>query len=271
MSENNHSGHYDLSLSLLETIFTALRENLEKRDTLTIGDLEESFEKIRNYWPNLLPIYEATCRECPAMTASRAFVPDSRRRDFVTRLVFSRLVNRIQEHPLPNNLSYPKILAPGIQANIQTLISGKEYTIYNDLARSIFVEAGTDKDDEIWLKIEKSESLTVSSDRIFIRLLSTFRNFNTRHWEFLRIIQASVDANLCRIDDGAFCEIFEALFGVYEALVSREDNRLRLDLYYGESTAEQIRIVLNTYQRYRQSVTASTSSRRPSTATGGRR
>lgn len=249
-----HKAHYDMSLNLLETIFAALKENLQRKDSLTLQDLEESFGRIRAYWPNLMPLYVATCKECSALNV-KVYAPDARRKDFVTRLVFSRILNRVPKRPVgTNGQFYPNLLAPGIQANIKTMLSPSEFQVYNQLARNIFAETGTDRDDEIWPIIDKSEPMSVMTNRILVKLLTSFRSFNTRHWEFLRILQQTVDPTICKVDDTVFCELFESLFQDFAILLAREEGRLRFDMIYGESSAEQLTGVLMTYQRYRQGI-----------------
>lgn len=269
MTENTlYHSHHALAQNLVETIFSAILQTFDDRDAVTVAELSEAFERIRYYWPKVLPVFETTCRECSALN-QKSYVPDRRRRDFLTRLVFSRIVDQVPRRPLlRTDHPFPHLLAPGLQAVIRSVLSGNETEIFNQLARSIFDQVGTDRDDEVWSVIARSDPLVMLANRILIRLLLSFKNFNTRRWEVFRVMQGTLDDSVYKFDEIAFCEIFDALFGDFQEQVKSEEMRLRFNLFHGDDTAEQINAVLLTYQRYRQSLAAPSSGRR---AAGSRR
>jgi len=253
-NKTEHQAHFETAANLLETVLSSLVASFDKKESITRQEVEDVFNRIREYWPKVAPVFEATCRRCVSAN-TRLYVPDARREDFLTRLVFSRILSRVPERPLSTSpVSYPRVLARGIQANLHALFTPAEFELMNQLARQLFVELGTDRDDQVWPAIESSPAFSIMADRLFIQILLPFRNFNTRRWEFTRLVSTEVDQKVFKLEDREFVELFEAMFGNYAAMILNEADRLRLNTLYGESCAEQIAVVLSIYRRYKDSL-----------------
>jgi len=251
MKDTLHKNHHDITLNLIDTILSAVEKNFDKKDSLTRAEMLEAFEKIRLYLPNTVAIYEGTCKECLALNRT-VYAPDSRRKDFLTRLIFSKIVNKAPPLPVArSNRHYPHVLIPGIQKNVKAIFAESEFSIFNQLARDLYAEAGTDGDQEVWEKIRASEPMTISANRVFVQLLLNFRSFNMRHWEFIRLLQQEVDPSLYKVTEYDFCELFEALFGDFEDIAKDDVLRQKINTYYGDESAEQMNAVLMAYKRYR--------------------
>jgi len=254
MKETLAKTHYEAAANLIKTILAAVESGFENKEVITRSEVRESFDKIRKYMPSTGAVFESTCRECVALN-QKVYAPDRRRKDFVTRLLFSRIATKVQARHVPQSARpYPHVLIPGFQAAVQMIYTKTEYVIFNKLARDLYVEAGTDADEAIWRVIDQSETLTISADRMFIRLLQFFRNFQGRYRDFMQCLQQGVDKAVYRADEYDFCDFFEALFGPYLEVAKNADLKLRINTYYGESCAQQIGTVFVSYRRFRESL-----------------
>lgn len=251
MKDTLHKSHHDVTLNLIDTILSAVEENFDKKEVLTRAELLEAFEKVRTYLPHTQALFDATCKQCVALNR-KVYAPDSRRKDFLTRLIFSKIVTTVGPLPVArSNRHYPHVLIPGIQANVKAIFPESEWAIFNQLARDLYAEAGTDGDVQVWEKIRASEPLTISANRVFVRMLLNFRSFNMRLWEFIRILQHHTDQALYKPNEYDFCELFEALFNEFEDIPNNDVLRQKINTYYGDESAEQMNAVLMAYKRYR--------------------
>ncbi|MBI1206425.1 MAG: hypothetical protein GC191_03945 [Azospirillum sp.] len=255
----------DRAGDVLDAVAAALRRAFAGKEQITRGELEAALLELRGTWRPTRSTPSASADNTRQAAGHEAagparidYVPDVRRKDFLTRLVFSRILSRVPVRQVGivagAGVFYPRLLAPGIQANLRALFQPRELFLLNQHARKIFADLGTDHDDTIWPVISASRSMTVRVDRIFIRILLAFKNFNVRKWEFIRILTTQVEPRLCQIDEDVFFELFDALFHDYRAMVASTDGLARLDSYYGQTCGEELRAVFATYHRQRQAL-----------------
>lgn len=254
MKETLARTHYAAAANLIKTILSAVEGSFENKEIITRSEVRDAFDKIRRYMPNTGAVFESTCRDCVALN-QKVYAPDRRRKDFVTRLLFSRIANQVPARAVVRSeRPYPHVLIPGFQAAVQMVFTKTEYVIFNKLARDLYAEAGTDADEMIWRVISQSETMAISTDRIFIRFLQFFRNFQGRYRDFMTCLQKDVDKVVYKADEYDFCDFFDALFGAYEAVTKSSDLKLRVNTYHGEECAQQIGAVFLAYKRFRESL-----------------
>ena len=151
--------------------------------------LDRAFNLIEGFWPKTLPAFKANCRLCIDKNGSRAYNPDARRKDFLTRFVFSLLITTIPSRMDPGSGKYfPQVIVRGIQRNIVNLFSNAEYEMLNSQAQAIFATIGTDDDAQTWPLIRADETMSMLADKVFIRMLLRFKQFNQQRQSFTALI-----------------------------------------------------------------------------------
>ena len=132
------------------------------------------------------------------------------------------------------------MIVRGIQRNIVNLFSNAEYEMLNSQAQAIFATIGTDDDAQTWPLIRADETMSMLADKVFIRMLLRFRQFNQQRQSFTALIVSSIEANAYKFTDQDFCEIFEVIFGRYDKMIKTPEGRTKMDVYYGDGTADGI-------------------------------
>lgn len=246
--------HHDLAHTLIRTFYEALEPYLQNKGHITKDEIEKAFRLMEVYWPKVLPLFEVTCRMCTEQR-DHTYKPDERRKDFLTRLVFSYLIANIPQRIDPDsNKMFPQILVHGIQANMQSMFYEKEFDALNSQAQTIFSMIGTDEDDKVWPLIAANDTLNMLADQIFVRMLLRFKHFNHQRQVFSRRVFQSVDGMSYAFNDSDFCAVFTALFGRFEGILSTQDGRVKIDLYYGEETADKMTKIFFQYNNFRGGV-----------------
>ena len=156
-----HEKQHDLARTLIRTFYEALAVQFDRKDHITKDELDRAFNLIEGFWPKTLPAFKANCRLCIDKNGSRAYNPDARRKDFLTRFVFSLLITTIPSRMDPASGKYfPQVIVRGIQRNIVNLFSNAEYEMLNSQAQAIFATIGTDDDAQTWPLIRADETMS---------------------------------------------------------------------------------------------------------------
>ncbi len=101
-----HETQHDLARTLIRTFYEALSVQFDRKDHITKDELDRAFNLIEGFWPKTLPAFKANCRLCIDKNGSRAYNPDARRKDFLTRFVFSLLITTIPSRMDPGSGKY---------------------------------------------------------------------------------------------------------------------------------------------------------------------
>jgi hypothetical protein len=251
--ETFHQTQHDLARTIIRTFYEALSTQLDKKHYLTKTDLDRSFRLFDGFWPSTLPVFKANCKTCIERHTGKVYHPDSRRKDFVTRFVFSHVILNIPERTSPvSGVKYPQVIVRGIQKNVTTLFHAKEYNTLNSTAQMIFASIGTDCDVEMWPLIRADDTMNFLADKIFIRLLMRFKQFNHQRQIFVRNITQNIDPKTYTFTDEDFCELFECLFSRFEDILRTEDGRVRIDVYYSDNTAETITRIFASFHQFKR-------------------
>src|SRR5687767_3360056 len=126
--ETLHQTQHDLARTIIRTFYEALSTQLDKKHYITKSDLDRSFRLFDNFWPTTLPVFKANCKTCIERNSSKVYHPDARRKDFVTRFVFSHVVTTIPTRMAPvSGAKFPQVIVRGMQKNVTTLFHAKEY------------------------------------------------------------------------------------------------------------------------------------------------
>lgn len=255
-----HQKHHELAHTVLRTFYEALEPHFQTKGHLTKEDLDKSFSLMESYWPKVLPLFSVTCKVCIEQR-ERTYNPDVRRKDFLTRLVFSNIVANVPQRmdPLSGKM-FPQVIVRGIQKNVTSIFHEKEYETLNLQAQTIFSHIGTDDDQEVWPLINNDETLLVLADKILVRLLLRFKQFNHQRQVFTRNITLSLLELNYNFTDQDFCTIFHSMFNKFEELLKGEDGRLKIDLYFGEETSEKLAKIFFHYNQFKQSAELSAQS-----------
>ncbi|HYD32187.1 MAG TPA: hypothetical protein VEB64_15200 [Azospirillaceae bacterium] len=254
-----HQKHHELAHTLLRTFYEALEPHMGKGH-ITKDELDKAFALMASYWPKVLPLFAVTCKVCQEQS-QRTYNPDARRKDFLTRIVFSYIVANVA--PRMDSLSgkkFPQVIVRGIQKNVTSIFHEKEYETLNLQAQTIFSHIGTDDDREAWTLISKDETMQLLADKIMVRLLLRFKQFNHQRQVFTRNITLSLLEDNYAFTDQDFCLIFQAMFGKFEDALKLEEGRLKVDLYYGEETAEKLGKIFFHFNQFKQSAELSAQS-----------
>lgn len=255
--ETFHQTQHDLARTLIRTFYEALAVQFERKDHITRDELDRAFTLIEGFWPKTLPAFKANCRLCLDKHGSRAYNPDARRKDFLTRFVFSLLITSIPSRMDPiSGKHFPQVIVRGIQRNVTTLFSNAEYEMLNSQAQAIFATIGTDDDTQMWPLIRADETMSMLADKIFIRMLLRFRQFNQQRQTFTAAIVGSIEANVYKFTDQDFCTVFEAMFSRYDALIRTPEGRIKMDVYYGDGTADGISSIFFAFEQFKKDLAA---------------
>jgi hypothetical protein len=124
----------------------------------------------------------------------------------------------------------------------------------NGQAQTIFATIGTDCDAEVWQRIAADDTMGMLTDQVFVRRLLRFRQFTPQRQAFMSRIVTSVDPEAYRFTDADFCELFERMFGRFRGASQCTELRTRLDVLYGDDTAEQVDRIFYAFDRYQEDV-----------------
>lgn len=259
-----HETHHEMAHTLMRTFYEALEPHFLTKGYMTKDDLDKAFSLMEKFWPKVLPLFGTTCKECSEDRGDKVYVPDIRRKDFLTRLIFSYVLTNVPtRHDPATRTNFPQVLVRGIQKNVTSLFHEREYNELNRYAQSIFMQIGTDKDNEIWELIQADETLNIMADKILIRFLLRFKQFNHQRQIFTRNITLTLTDSSYKFTDADFCLLFQGMFGRFEEVLRSDEGRLRIDLFFGEESAEKLNKIFFHFSNFRQSFDYSQKSQAP--------
>lgn len=241
----------DISRSFFSTVFETIYKGFGERVVLTEEEVAKIKAGIEASWPEFETMFGNTCVQC---MEAPWFTQDERRKDAVTRLVFSRILMKIPKRAAVGGVDFPRVIAPGLQTMISIMLTNREWRILNDHARFIFEYIGGDDDATLALHFESNETMKQLCERIFLTLLLRFKSFSSRRQEFIKIINNSVSDTSYRMADDEFCEIFEAMFYDYYNLIQTETGRLQFAVSHSEDFPERMKAIFEVYIRFRAGV-----------------
>lgn len=254
--------HHRTAKALVLTFKEALEPQFIAKGALTREEFAHAVTLMIEHWPKALPLFAHTCRACAGMAAPvpeapppRAFKPDGpdgRRRDFVTRLIFSTVVTTLPETSDPlTGLAFPQVIAPGLQANLAALFYDKEWEALNAAAVMLYRQIGSDRDEEVWACIAGQETLAVLADTLFVRVALRFKQFNLQRQAFVRRMIDALRERRFDFTDDHFDALFDAMFGRLRGALGSELDRARLDVHYGDGAAEQLMRIFDQFDKRR--------------------
>ena len=84
------------------------------------------------------------------------------------------------------------------------------------------------------------------------------------------LIVSNIEANAYNFTDKDFCEIFEVIFGRYDKMIKTPEGRTKMDVYYGDGTADGISSIFFAFEQFKKDMIAR-EGRTKSMRSGGRR
>lgn len=254
--------HHAIARALMQTFQEALGAQIAGRGALTPDELSRAFELMKQNWPLTLPLFARTCRGCldgrtgPADCVTveiPAGTEDGRRHDFVTRLLFSTISRHVPEStdPLTGTI-FPRVIVPGLQANLTALFYDKEWEAMNADARSIFRHVRTEREEEVWPRVSSHATLPVLSHALFVRVMLRFKQFHFQRQSFIRRMATAVNPRTFSFAEEHFDQLFEALFGHLRDEIRTELGRARMDVRYGDETSAHLLRIFDAFDKQRQ-------------------
>lgn len=254
--------HHGIARALVQTFQEAIGAQIAVRGALTQEEVSRAFDLMMENWPRTLPLFARTCRGCldgrtdPADTVTLELPPggeEGRRRDFVTRLMFSTVTQHVPEiaDPVTGNV-FPRVIVPGLQANLTALFYDKEWEAMNADARSIFQLTRAEREEEVWPRVARHPTLPVLSHALFVRVMLRFKQFHFQRQSFMRRMASAIDARTFNFADEHFELIFEALFGHLRDEIRTELGRARMDVRYGDETSGHLLRIFDAFDAQRR-------------------
>lgn len=254
--------HHGIARALVQTFHEAIGAQIAMRGSLTQEEFSRAFDLMMENWPRTLPLFARTCRGCqdgrtdPADSVTLELPPggeEGRRRDFITRLMYGTVTLRVPEFadPVTGNL-FPRVILPGLQANLAALFYDKEWEAMNADARSIFQLTRADREEEVWPRVARHPTLPVLTHALFVRVMLRFKQFHFQRQSFMRRMTGAVDARTFTFADEHFELIFEALFGHLREEIRTELGRARMDVRYGDETSGHLLRIFDAFDQQRR-------------------
>lgn len=254
--------HHRTAQALVNTFQEALEPQFTAKGVLSREEFTRAMNLMMAHWPTVLPLFAGICHSCTAAPhckggcggeAPRAvFKPDGRRRDFVTRLMFSTVRIKVPETIDPiSGAAFPQIIAGGLQTSLSSLFYDKEWEALNSDAIAIYNRIGTDHDAEIWNRIAREDTLAVLVDTLFVRVMLRFRQFHQQRQTFMRRMTDLLRDKRFIFADSHFDTLFDSLFSRLRESLRSELDRARVDIHYGEGTADGLMRVFDQFDKHR--------------------
>ncbi|MEI6557307.1 MAG: hypothetical protein WCO00_02790 [Rhodospirillaceae bacterium] len=235
---------------LFNTMQDMLVRSFAGRQSITQGDLRLVLGKFEERWATIETLFDRAASES---INDLTFIQNDRRKDHLTRLVFARILMKVQERPLAKGPGcYPRAIVTGLQAAITGMFSKPEWTMLNQHAKWVFEFMGGDSDPVILSQLQNNEAVQLFAEPILVALLLRFYRFTVRRSEFVRLINEAGPEAGPKLGDAEFCELFEALFDGYFALLLTEHGLLRVDMTQGEDFLIRVRSVQDQYRRWKE-------------------
>lgn len=251
--------HQRTAEALLQTLEQALQPQFAQKGAIGRDDLARAVALIIRHEAALAPLFAENCRACLAQgagpTAGRAAAiqADRRRRDHVTRLLFSAVTTRTPESvdPITGEV-FPRILAAPLQSHLSALFYEKEWEAMNADALLALQKIGTDRDEEIWTRIGEDEALPIVIDAVFIRVLLRFRQFAFQRQNFIRRMGELLRDRRFVVTEDHFIMLFDSMFDRLRPGLASELSRALLDVRYGDETAVALLKIFDEFDKYRK-------------------
>ncbi len=251
-SEDYTQRQFEVAETILDCIYDSIKEKLEKGDVVTVDQLDEAYRKVKQVWPNIYPVFEKNCRDCLEKAVGR-FNPDTRRKDYFSRLVLSKIsILHPKRDMVLDNLSFVQVVAPGIRQNLHSVYSQTEFRAMNEQALQVFALARTDDDGAFWQIATENPEIMLQADRILIHYLLRFRPFNFHRENFTSTMRRAIANNAMRFGEDEFYIMFDCLFGEYFDYVSDHKKQTMLNLQFGYESSERLASIFMAYQRMQQ-------------------
>ena len=226
--------HLEVTKAFSGIVFESMMKDFNDVEVITKSQVEKMFKHLESCWTYIESLHDLVIK-----SSEHQYVKDPRRHDYITRLIFSRIMVKI-----PKRNEYPKCLLKGIKENVENLYK-IEFDVVNDIAKKVFEYIGSETDDEVVNKLDNDILIEQFANQIFLSLMLKFNNFNIRKGEFVRIFFVTYDYKLT---DAEFCDIFDAIFG--NIIKKYEEEKQQLIIIYGSDVVDKISCVYNTYKRY---------------------
>lgn len=254
--------HHRTAQALVSTFQEALEPQFTAKGVLSREEFTRAMNLMMTHWPTVLPLFAGICQSCTAAPHCKSgcggeaprivFKPDGRRRDFVTRLMFSTVRIKVPETIDPiSGAAFPQIIVGGLQTSLSSLFYDKEWEALNSDAIAIYNRIGTDHDAEIWNRIAREDTLAVLVDTLFVRVMLRFRQFHQQRQTFMRRMTDLLRDKRFVFADSHFDTLFDSLFGRLRESLRSELDRARVDIHYGEGTADGLMRVFDQFDKHR--------------------
>ncbi|HYD69323.1 hypothetical protein [Azospirillum sp.] len=253
--------HHRTARALVHTLHEALAPQLVTKGALTHEEFARAFARLMEEWPRVLPLFARTCRTCTAGRMEQPLPPpgfradeaEGRRRDYVTRLMFSTILANVPEAQDPiSGAVFPRVAAPGLQAHLNALFYEKEWEAMNADALSIFAQIGTDRDEEIWARVHRHATLPVLSDALYVRVMLRFKQFAFQRQSFMRRMVQVLENRRFTFTEEHFNALFAALFDHLREEIRTELGRARVDVRYGDETSGALMRIFAEFDKARE-------------------
>lgn len=252
--------HMHIAESLLSTLRNALMPYFAATGTISWRDFDRGVSHMLDRTDLVAPMFANACRRCVEEGVPQPFELDGdeekgRRRDFVTRLVFSHVVDSVPEciDPMTGD-RFPRNMASGVKATLMSLFYDMEWAAMNSDAITIFRKLGTTRDEDIRHRIDDDETLPIVAGSVFVRVALRFRQFAFQRQAFIRRMSDQMRGRRFSFTDEHFVLLFEALIGRLRADLGSELGRARFDMRYGEATSNALLHILDEFDQYRTMV-----------------
>lgn len=243
---------------LLRTLQQALEPQFDGNGSLKREEFDRAVSLILEHSGKLTPLFAQNCRACldhpvPPRIRLAMFQPDGRRRDYVTRLLFSTLVGRVPESVDPlTGAVFPRVIAHGLQTNVSALFYDKEWEAMNADAFTVFHKIGTVQDNEIWGRIGEDEALPIVVDSLFVRVLLRFKQFAFQRQTFMRRMMEALRDRRFNFTEDHFITVFDGLFSRLRADLKTELGRARMDTRYGDETSGHLLRIFDEFEKHKR-------------------
>lgn len=259
--------HHRTAQALVSTFQEALEPQFAAKGALSREEFTRAMGLMMAHWPTVLPLFASICQSC-AMAAHcqgggcgnaggcdaprMVFKPDGRRRDFVTRLMFSTVLLKVPESVDPiSGEVFPQVIASGLQTSISGLFYEKEWEALNANAITIYNQIGTDHDEEIWSRISREDSLAVLVDTMFVRVMLRFKQFHQQRQTFMRRMTDLLRDKRFIFAGPHFDTLFDTMFGRLRDSLRSELDRARVDIHYGDGTSDNLMRIFDQFDKHK--------------------
>lgn len=249
--------HQRTAERLVRTLQQALEPQFTGRGSITREEFGRTVDLLLEHADKVMPLFVQNCRACldhplPPRVQMAMFQPDGRRRDYVTRLLFSSVHARLPESVDPlTGAIFPRVVVPGLQANLAALFYDKEWEAMNADACTVFQKIGSASDQELWSRIGQDEALPIVVDALFVRVLLRFRQFAFQRQTFMRRMIEVMRERRFTFTEEHFVLLFESLFVRLRESLKTELGRARMDTRYGDDTSSHLLRIFDEFERHR--------------------